>query len=210
MPFIKCLAIWSVLTASLAAQGAIDKKAAEEDLKDADFVARAWLVLNEIEWAFPGHHEVAISYKRYGHLDMRVQFPVMSGDECRLRMWFVPGSELAVYDQLLEIREKAPDTSPEDAVRALKTVRRDLSIPCESELARLLGRARDFSVRFVGDDGPREAIYFDAPTNSVDLRLGNLRVTLAFPSSLDSPMAIWVADVREAILTYIDRGLKIP
>lgn len=211
MPFTKCLLFCLLLVSPslVVAQGTAER-ASLEDLLDAYFVERAARFMNEIDWAFPGHQEVALSYTRDGQLDLRVQFPLTRADECVLRVWFVPAGEVAVYDQLLGIRENTPRISTVEAVRMLKVARDTRSIPCDSALARLLARAREFSIRFGEQETPEQRIYFDTPYHSVDLRIGDLKVTMRFPASLDVPLAVWAADVKEAVSAYIERGFKVP
>jgi hypothetical protein len=174
-----------------------------EDVRDADFVAAASEIMGKIDWAFPGYHEVSITYRREGQLDLRIQFPLLPDGQCRLKVWFVPRGEMPIYDQLLAIRQGRPDIHAEEAVRMLKNTQNARSLPCDSSLVRLLDRAREWPVLL--STMPSDGVYLDSSIYTIDLRLGAMIVSASFPAHMEHPVASWTLDVREAVSDYIER-----
>ena len=194
---------------SLSAQG-VAQRASAEDLLDADFIRRASPVLETVVWSFPGRDEAALSYRRYGQLDLRVQFPLPSGSACGISIWHIPGGTPSSYHQLLAMREKSPGISVEEAVRGLKVGKVVRTIPCSSSLAGLLERGRELEISVADPKIPRYAVLFDSAETTLDLKMGNIWMTVDFPSSVDYPLARWADDVGEAVEAYIGRGFEAP
>jgi hypothetical protein len=177
----------------------------EADRLDLRFLAEASAILEGITWSFPPRQEIVVSYRRFGQLDLRVHFPVMSPGECAVKVWLVPEGEAAVYDQLLDIREKRPEISASDAIGMIKVTQVARRLPCDDKLALVLGQGIDLPLRFIDPTARPAGVWFDTARGSVDLGQGDMHVRLEYPQSLDHPVARWASDVRRAVEVYIAR-----
>lgn len=203
------LCVLASLSVSLSSQtpGQIDQ---EQLNVEADFMELAEFHLNKVNRAFAPRDEVVITFRFGGLPDLRVQFPLDSAEGCGIHVFYVPDGTEPAYPTLIDLFEASPGRSPVPLVKTLPYRQSTHSIPCQSSLATLLGRARNVSLDPKDPAIPESRIFFDTSLTSVEFLTQDVGMAATFPSSIPYPLATWASDVRGAVGAFIKRGFEAP
>lgn len=197
--------------ASLSLSGQTPGQFDQEQLNaEADFMELARFHLEKVNRAFGARDEAVITYRLETVPDLRVQFPVDSADSCGIHVWYIPEGTEPAYEALIDLFESSPRQSPVPLLEKLPYRQSTHSIPCQSSLGTLLGRARSVSFDPKDPAIPAYGIFFDTDRTSVEFLAQDVRMSATFPSSIPYPLATWASEVRVAVRAFINRGFEAP